>query len=70
MVVEADNADIIATLVALKREVERTYKSKVKLTISGGVEAYLLAKELGRANVGVIQVPARPFPAVWEQRRM
>lgn len=70
MVVEADNADIIATLVALKREVERTYKSKVKLTISGGVEAYLLAKELSRANVGVIQVPARPFPAVWEQRRM
>lgn len=70
MVVEADNADIIATLVSLKKEVESAFRSKVKLTISGGIEAYLLAKELARANVGVIQVPARPFPAVWEQRRM
>ena len=70
MVVEADSADIIATLIALKREVEKTYRSKVELTISGGVEAHLLAKELAHANVGVVQVSARPFPAVWDQRRM
>ncbi|KAK7692722.1 hypothetical protein QCA50_004355 [Cerrena zonata] len=70
LVVEADNADIIATLVVLKREVERAHDSKIKLTISGGVEAYLLAKELARAHIGVIQVPARPFPGVWEQRRI
>ncbi|CAL1706960.1 unnamed protein product [Somion occarium] len=70
LVVEADSADVIATLVSLKKEVEKQYRSKVKLTISGGIEAYLLAKDLAHADVGVIQVPARPFPAVWEQRRI
>ena len=29
-----------------------------------------MAKELGRANVGVILNPIRPFPASWESRRI
>jgi len=70
LVVEAHSADIIATLVILKQQVEADTHKKIRLTITGGAEAHLLAKELGEANVGVILNPARPFPYVWEDRRM
>lgn len=70
MVVEAYSADVIATLITLKKEVENTMKIEMRLTITGGAEAHLLAKELGAANVGVILTPSRPFPHVWEGRRM
>ena len=70
MAVEADSADVIATLILLKKEVEARFRSHVKLTIVGGLEAHLLAKELAAAHVGVIQVPSRPFPTTWEKRRM
>jgi hypothetical protein len=42
----------------------------MKLTITGGAEAHLLAKELAAARVGVVLNPPRPFPYVWEDRRM
>lgn len=64
------SADIIATLIVLKREVEHDTKTRIRLTIAGGGEAHLLAKELGDANVGVILNPVRPFPASWESRRI
>lgn len=70
LVVEAHSADIIATLVLLKKEVERKEGNAIKLTITGAAEAHLIAKELGEANVGVIVNPSRPFPYVWEDRRM
>ena len=70
MVVETDSADIIATLVVLKKEVETRMGNSIKLTIVGGVEAHLLAEQLGEANIGVIQVAARPFPTFWDRRRM
>lgn len=70
LAVEADSADVIATLILLKKEVEAKYRSHVQLTIVGGLEAHLLAKELAAAKVGVLQVPSRPFPTVWERRRM
>ena len=54
----------------LKREVEHHTRTKIKLTIAGGGEAHLLAKELGAAKVGVILNPVRPFPATWESRRI
>jgi len=54
----------------LKKEVERHAKAKIKLTIAGGGEAHLLAKELGEAKVGVILNPVRPFPSSWESRRI
>jgi len=68
--VHTHSADIIATLIVLKREIEHHTKAHIKLTISGGGEAHLLAKELGKANVGVILNPVRPFPASWESRRI
>jgi hypothetical protein len=70
LVVEADSADIIATLILLKKEVEESAGNKIHLTITGGVEAYLVASELAEANIGVIQTPSRPFPTFWERRRI
>lgn len=70
LVIEAHSADIIATLLILKQQIEvGTWKS-LKMTITGASEAHLLAKELADAGVGVILTPARPFPGLWEDRRM
>ena len=54
----------------MKKEVEDKMKIEMRLTITGGAEAHLVAKELGAANVGVILIPSRPSPYVWEGRRM
>lgn len=54
----------------LKGEVEHHTRNKIKLTIAGGGEAHLLAKELGKAKIGVILNPVRPYPALWESRRI
>jgi hypothetical protein len=68
--VHTHSADIIATLIVLKGEVQHHTKTNIRLTIAGGGEAHLLAKELGEANVGVVLNPVRPFPATWETRRI
>ncbi|KLO16031.1 composite domain of metallo-dependent hydrolase [Schizopora paradoxa] len=70
LVVEAQSADVIASLLHLKHEVESAYGSSIKLTIAGAAEAHLLAKEISEAGVGIVFVPSRPFPTVWEDRRM
>ncbi|KAJ7678491.1 carbohydrate esterase family 9 protein [Mycena rosella] len=70
LVVEAHSADIIASLILLKREVEHAKGRRIQMTITGAAEAHLLAKELGEAGVGVILNPARSFPFLWEDRRM
>lgn len=70
LVVQAQNADIIASLIKLKKEVEASKGVELKLTVAGAAEAHLLAKDLGDANVGVIVTPSRPFPEEWEMKRM
>ncbi|ESK97124.1 carbohydrate esterase family 9 protein [Moniliophthora roreri MCA 2997] len=70
LVVEAHSADIIATLILLKKQVELEKRATLKLTITGGAEAHLLAGELAAADVGVVLSPPRPFPYVWEDRRI
>ena len=72
LVVEAESADVIATLVELKKEVEHKLGlgKKLKVTIAGGHEAHLLARELGAAGMGVLLTEPRPFPKQWEARRM
>lgn len=70
LVVEAHSADVIATLILLKREIEETNSVNLKMTITGATEAHLLAAEIARANIGIIVNPSRPFPAVWESRRV
>ncbi|KAF9566703.1 carbohydrate esterase family 9 protein [Agrocybe pediades] len=70
LVVEAHSANIIATLLMLKKEAELRNKHQIRLTITGATEAHILAKELGEAQVGVILNPPRSFPLVWERRRI
>ncbi|KAE9395829.1 carbohydrate esterase family 9 protein [Gymnopus androsaceus JB14] len=70
LVVEAGSADIIATLISLKKEAEAIHGNPIRLTIAGAVESHLLARELAEANVGVVVGPIHPFPDSWENRRI
>ncbi|KAM5543993.1 hypothetical protein V8D89_002610 [Ganoderma adspersum] len=65
LVVDGCSADIIASVPALKAEVEAKLHIALKFTIICGSEAHLLARELGVANVGAIHSPARVFPNYW-----
>ncbi|KAJ7669345.1 carbohydrate esterase family 9 protein [Mycena polygramma] len=69
LVVDVESADIIASVLALKKEVEAVNGTPIRLTLTGATEAHLLAKEIGEAGVGVI-VQQRPFPSTWEQKRI
>jgi len=70
LVVQAESADIIASLIKLKQEVVANKSVDLKLTITGAAEAHLLAKHLGEAHIGVILTPSRPFPQSWEMKRI
>jgi hypothetical protein len=70
LVVHTDNVDVIATLLDLLDELRQNVEAEIKLTISGGAEAHLLAKELGVAKVGVILTRPRPFPIRWSGQNM
>ncbi|KAL1759392.1 hypothetical protein FB107DRAFT_205135 [Schizophyllum commune] len=70
LVVDVHSADVIASLILLKAEVEREKNTRIQLTLSGATEAHLLAKEISEANIGVIINPSRPFPGSWESRRI
>ena len=70
LVVDVENADIMATLLRLKDEYETHSGGKLRLTFSGATEAHLLAHEIAKAGVSVIVTQSKPFPETWEQRRM
>lgn len=70
LVVQVQNADIIASLIELKKEIHTRTGTDIQLTVAGADEAHLLAKELGEAGVGVILTPSRPFPSDWESKRI
>lgn len=70
LVIDVDSADVIATLIQLKAEVESTTGRKMQITLVGATEAHLLADEIAAAGVGVIITPPRSFPYTWDQRRM
>ena len=55
---EAHSADIIVTLAIMKSGVEVETHKTVKLIITGGTEAHLLAKELAEAHFLVILSPS------------
>ncbi|KAK7051210.1 hypothetical protein VNI00_004710 [Paramarasmius palmivorus] len=67
LVVEAHSADVIASLIELKRN---STNANVNLVVAGATEAHLLATELGEAGVGVLIKPSRPFPDSWEDVRL
>ncbi|KAL0056647.1 hypothetical protein AAF712_016747 [Marasmius tenuissimus] len=76
LLIKVENADIMATLIQLKGEVESTIKAqnhmakKLRITFVGAAEAHLLASEIAGAEIGVIVAPVRPFPASWQQLRI
>lgn len=70
LVINVHSADIMASLITLKEEVEEQYGNRIQITFTGANEAHLLAKEIGEAGIGVILRPSRPFPATWKSRRM
>ncbi|KIJ40954.1 hypothetical protein M422DRAFT_256128 [Sphaerobolus stellatus SS14] len=66
LIIHTSSADIIATLIALKREVESFLGTPIRLTIVGAAESHL-AKELALTNVGIVLVSVRQFPYDWEE---
>jgi hypothetical protein len=68
-VAHAESADVIASLLTLKTEVEAASGHRLRLTLAGATEAHLLAKEIGQAGVGVI-VKQQPYPSSWEMKRL
>lgn len=64
------SADVMATLLSLKKEVDRESGKTMQLTFAGATEAHLIASHIGKAGVGVIVAPSRPFPSVWSMKRM
>ncbi|KIK64860.1 hypothetical protein GYMLUDRAFT_258822 [Collybiopsis luxurians FD-317 M1] len=70
LVIDVHSADIMASLIRLKEDAEKEFGSPIRMTFTGASEAHLLAKEIGGAGVGVIVSPARPFPSLWESKRI
>ncbi|KAJ2931645.1 hypothetical protein H1R20_g5362, partial [Candolleomyces eurysporus] len=70
LVIEVDSADIMASLLIMKADVEDRIGSRMRMVFSGAAEAHLLAHEISTSQVGVILNPARPYPLVWDQRRI
>ncbi|KAF8590883.1 composite domain of metallo-dependent hydrolase [Ramaria rubella] len=68
LVVNVEAANIMATLLTLKKEVEQETGRTMKMTFVGAAEAHLLAGEISQAGVGVVLIQSRPFPAKWQQR--
>ena len=75
LVVDVESADIMATLLRIKAEIEHkiftetNVHKELKLTFSRATEAHILARELKHAKVGVLVHP-RPYPYTWESKRM
>ncbi|KAF9488505.1 hypothetical protein BDN71DRAFT_1485080 [Pleurotus eryngii] len=70
VVIHVDSADIMATLIKLKREYHETTEQNVRFTFAGGTEAHLLADDIAKENISVIFTPSRPFPVDWDKRRI
>ncbi|THG99949.1 hypothetical protein EW026_g2520 [Hermanssonia centrifuga] len=70
LVIDVDNADIMASLLRLKGEIEEELDTSLKFVFSGASEAHLLAKEISDAGVGVVVSPSRSYPGSWENRRI
>ena len=75
LVIDVHSADIIASLIKVKAEVEAAMKSDsaasqdLNMVIFGGAESHLLAPELAAANISVILAPLLPYSEMWDQRR-
>ena len=50
LVVNVDSADIMASLIILKADVEDKIGSRMRMVFSGAAEAHLLANDIGTWN--------------------
>ena len=48
LVIDVDSADIMASLLILKVDVEDRIGSRMRMVFSGGAEAHLLAREISK----------------------
>lgn len=78
LVISVHKADIIATLINMKRVVDlliaQEWKGKgpaprLRLVILGGAESHIVAQELAEADIGVVMAPPFPYATLWDQRR-
>lgn len=71
LVINAAKADHLASLVRLKKEIERSpnQTDPLRWVVHGGQEAHLVASELAEAGIAVILDPPRAFPGSWDERR-
>ncbi|KAK3073134.1 hypothetical protein LTR53_005566 [Teratosphaeriaceae sp. CCFEE 6253] len=69
LVITVHSADIIASVLRLKLEVETASSHAIRLIIFGGAESHLLATELASSNTSVILAPLLPYGESWDQRR-
>ncbi|KAL4067994.1 hypothetical protein J3A83DRAFT_3786026 [Scleroderma citrinum] len=70
LVVDVNNADIMATLLRLKAEYESRTSKPLRLTFAGAQESHLLANEIASAGVSVIVTRPKPYPETWDKRRI
>ncbi|KAG9004989.1 hypothetical protein FRB90_010626, partial [Tulasnella sp. 427] len=70
LIVHTEGLDVMSKLLTLKAEVESSSGGSIRMAFYGATEAYLLAKELADAGVGVIVSRARSFPLTWDARRL
>ena len=66
LVVAVNRVDLMASLLHLKKEVA----PGMKMVFEGAAEAWLIAHDIAKANVGVIVNPPRSLPSTWDQRRV
>jgi len=52
--VRVESADIMATLLKLKAEVEGAKNSTIRMVFSGASEAHLLAQDIGNVSPGIV----------------
>ncbi|KAK7470191.1 hypothetical protein VKT23_001629 [Stygiomarasmius scandens] len=72
LIISVDSADIMASLIRLKKEVEDSLGAgrEIKVVFDRAAEAHLVAEQIGKAGIGVILSPVRAFPLTWEQMRI
>jgi hypothetical protein len=79
LIIAADSADIIASLISLKSTIEAamakavltttTAAPKLRFIIIGGAESHLVASEIAHADISVVVAPLLPHAQTWDQRR-
>jgi hypothetical protein len=50
LVIDTHHADIMATLLILKAEIENQLGSRMRMVFSGAAEAHILAKEISTSD--------------------